>query len=239
LTTTTTTTVRPESIRRPRDARRFRRIAAAAILPVPALCIAAGRPLLPPGVFDDTARMLDGIASRGGASQVAVWLSAVSMLLMVPALLAASRLARRRRPRMATAAAAVNLAAYLGAGLGFTAFDAFLVVASQPGTDRAGVLPAIQAYQEGGVYSLSAGLFVVGHVLGMVLLGLALRGSVPRWASTAITVSQPLHFVCFVILQRFWLDAAAWGLAAAGLAACAVTVLRTPDDEWDLPPLPR
>jgi len=223
--------------RRPRDARRYRRLVAAALLPIPAVCIAITRPLLPSAVFDDTAALVEDIAAHAAASRAAVWLGALGMLTMVPAILAAVRLARRRRPRLATAAAGVNLAAYLGAGLGFTAFDGVLfATAGRPPGERAAAIPALDAYAASGVYSLSIGLFVLGHVAGMVLLGLALRGSVPRWASLAITVSQPLHFVCFVILQNLWLDAAAWSLAAAGLAACAVTVLRTPDDEWDLPP---
>jgi hypothetical protein len=225
---------------RPRDARRFRRLVAAALLPVPALCITITRPLLPDALFDDTAVLIDDIAAHPAASRAAVWLGVLAMLTMVPAILAAVRLARRRRPRLATAAAAVNLAAYLGAGLGFTAFDGMLFAASgRPPAERSAAVPVIEAYAASGVYSLSIGLFVLGHVVGMVLLGLALRGSIPRWASLAITISQPLHFVCFVILQNLWLDAAAWSLAAVGLAVCAVVVLRTPDDEWDLPPVAR
>ncbi len=50
-------------------------------------------------------------------------------------------------------------------------------------------------------------------------------------------MSQPLHFVAFVILQNRYLDTLSWGLTALGLAVCAVVVLRTPDDEWDLPPV--
>lgn len=84
--------------------------------------------------------------------------------------------------------------------------------------------------------NLSIGLFVIGHVLGAVLMGWALRGSVPTWGWIALAVSQPAHFVCFVILQNQVLDAMAWGLTAIGLAVCAAVVLRTPDDDWDLPP---
>jgi hypothetical protein len=242
-TDVTTAATRPRldttGARRPRDARRYRRLVAAALLPLPALCITITRPLLPDALFDDTRALLDDVAAHPAASRAAVWLGTLAMLTMVPAILAAVRLARRRRPRLATAAAGVNLAAYLGAGLGFTAFDGMLFAAAgRPPAERAAAIPVLDAYAASGVYSLSIALFVFGHVAGMVLLGLALRGSVPGWASLAITVSQPLHFVCFVILQNLWLDAAAWSLAAIGLAVCAVVVLRTPDDEWDLPPRP-
>jgi hypothetical protein len=54
-----------------------------------------------------------------------------------------------------------------------------------------------------------------------------------------LTISQPLHFVCFVILAE--LLARRGGLVARGrgLRVCAVQVARTPDDEWDLPPVGR
>ncbi len=39
-----------------------------------------------------------------------------------------------------------------------------------------------------------------------------------------------------MILQNRYLDAASWGLTALALTVCAVVVLRTPDDEGDLPP---
>lgn len=233
---TTETTTPTTTARRPGDPRRLRRIAAAVILPLPALAIAVGRPLIPPvSALDTTDSLLDAIADRPVASHVAIWLGVVVLLGMVPAILAAVRLARRTRPVLATWAAVINLLAYLGAGLAFMPFDGVLwTAATAPGIDREGVVPLIDAFQSTGVMGLSSGLFVIGHVVGMVLLGLALWPVLPRWASVAITVSQPLHFVCFVILQNLWLDAAAWGLAVAGFAACSVAILRTPDHEWDV-----
>ena len=49
-------------------------------------------------------------------------------------------------------------------------------------------------------------------------------------------ISQPIHFLAFVVLQNQYVDAVAgWGLTAVGFAAVAVTLLRTRNDEWDLP----
>ncbi len=140
---------------------------------------------------------------------------------------------------LATWAAAVNTAAYLGAGLGFGSFDMAAQIAARPEFDRAAVVRFLDAFAAHGVFGAGIGLFVLGHIAGAVLLGLALWGTVPRWASVALIVSQPLHVVAFVILQNRYLDSAAWGLTALGLAVCAVVVLRTPDDEWDLPPVRR
>ena len=50
--------------------------------------------------------------------------------------------------------------------------------------------------------------------------------------------SSALVVVCFVILQDAVLDALAWGLTAFAFGVTAMVVLRTPDDEWDLPPRP-
>ena len=235
----TTVAPAPQVTRRPRDARTLRRVAAALVLPVPALIIAT-QPLYRPAYgAPDTASTLDAVAAHPAAQTVFVWTTALAMLTLVPAFLAAARLARRRRPVLATWATGVNLAAYLGAGLGFGGYDMATEVAARPGADRAALSAHLDAVASHGVFGLSIGLFVLGHVAGAVLLGAALWGVVPRWAAGALIVSQPLHFVAFVVLQNRYLDAASWGLTAAGLAACAVVVLRTPDDEWDLPPAGR
>ncbi len=78
-------------------------------------------------------------------------------------------------------------------------------------------------------------IFVIGQLLGAILMGLALRGSIPTVGWIAMILSQPIHFLAFA-LNMFDPAALAWGLTALAFACCAVTVLRTPDDEWDLPP---
>lgn len=86
--------------------------------------------------------------------------------------------------------------------------------------------------------NVAAGLFVLGHVLGTVLLGIAMWRSraVPWWAAVLTIVSQPLHFVAAVIVVSPSLDLIAWGMNFVGFAAAAVAILRLSDDEWDLPP---
>jgi hypothetical protein len=71
-------------------------------------------------------------------------------------------------------------------------------------------------------------LFVVGHIVGLALLGIALwRGRiVPAWAALMIAISQPLHFVFAVIAPVHALDGLAWALTAIGFAAAAVVLMR-------------
>jgi hypothetical protein len=82
------------------------------------------------------------------------------------------------------------------------------------------------------------GLFVIGHIVGTVLLGLALLRSraVPAWVAVALVVSQPVHLVSFVT-GLAWLDlVAGWGFTAVGFAGAGGALLRMRDDDFDLPP---
>ena len=222
----------------PRDVRRTRRLLAAALLPVPAVAVAVLRLVWPAFSATDTAGALAAIAEHPAAEEAVVWLSTVMALTMVPAVLAAVRLARRRRPALAMAAAGVNLVAYLGATPLF-AGDLMAQVAARPEYDQAQLVPFLDAVNAHPASGVGVGAFVIGHIVGMILLGAALWRIIPRWASAALIVSQPLHFVAYVVLGLQPLDAFSWALTAVGFIACSVAVLRTPDSDWDLAPEPR
>lgn len=232
----TATTAAPA--RRPvRDTRTLRRGFAAAVLILPATAIAIGQAVVPSTSSEDTRVLIDFVAADPARQFAGVLLGAVAMLTLVPAFLAASRLARRRRPVLAMLAAGVNLLAYLSTGLSFGAIENLTLAASRlPADQRDGAAVLIDAFAGSALFTLSIALFVIGHIVGAVLLGLALRGSIPAYGWIAMAVSQPAHFVCFVILQNPVLDAMAWGLTAFAFVVTAVVVLRTPDDEWDLAP---
>ncbi|GAA4693295.1 hypothetical protein [Phytohabitans rumicis] len=217
-----------------RDARPTRRLIAAILLPVAPLSVAVLRGIWPSFSASDTAGSIQAAAAHPDAQEAVVWLGSLMMLTMVPAMLAAVRLARRRRPVLAMLAAGVNLVAYLGTAL--TTGDLLTLVAARDGYDRGEMVGFIDAMNAHPTAVISIVLFVVGHIVGMILLGAALWRIIPAWASVALIVSQPLHFVAYVVLQAQALDALAWGLTAAGFAACALKVLRTPDDAWDLAP---
>ena len=160
-----------------------------------------------------------------------------AMLTVVPAFLAAGRLTRRRRPVLTMIALGVNLVAYLGGMWAFAALDNMYLLASKlPVEQRDGAAALIDAMWSDGLAGISTLLMVIGHVLGAILMGLALRGSIPTVGWVAMMLSQPGHVFAFVVFPSPVMDALAWGLMALAFAICAVTVLRTPDDEWDLPP---
>jgi hypothetical protein len=225
---------RSTSPRQRRDVRRFQRIAAAVVLLVPATTVAIGRLVLTDD--GDTRRALDLIAADPGRQFTFALLGFFAMLTVVPAFLAAARLARRRRPLLTMIALGVNLIAYLG-GWALGAIDnMYLAGAMLPVAQRDGAAALIDAMWSDGLAGISTLLMVIGHVLGAILMGLALRGSIPAVGWVAMILSQPGHVIAFVVLPSPVMDALAWGLMALAFAICAVTVRRTPDDEWDLPP---
>jgi hypothetical protein len=78
---------------------------------------------------------------------------------------------------------------------------------------------------------------VVGHLAGTALLGIALWRvlAVRPWAAAAIIAGDFGHLAAHAIGSRS-LDVAAFGLLAVGCAVAARAIVRTRDDEWDLPP---
>ncbi len=89
------------------------------------------------------------------------------------------------------------------------------------GVDQ-GLDPALVARLVDGLhpaFAVGLGVFVVGHVTGVVLLGVAcLRARVlPPALAWALLLSQPVHFVTTVFLGLPWLDLLAWTATAAGM----------------------
>lgn len=80
-------------------------------------------------------------------------------------------------------------------------------------------------------------ILVVGHLAGTAMLGIALWRvlAVRLWAAAAIIAGDFGHLAAHTAGSR-GLDVAAFGLLAAGCAVAACAILRTPNDEWDLPP---
>ena len=93
LSSPSTRSTRPHKVR---DVRRFQRIVAAVILLVPGTAVAIGRLFVTDD--SDTRRALDLIAADPGRQFTFALLGFFAMLTVVPAFLAAARLARRRRP---------------------------------------------------------------------------------------------------------------------------------------------
>jgi hypothetical protein len=195
----------------------------ALVLPVGPAAVALLRLVLPYDTVDDPTTIAAKVIARPGAQSLVISLGLVATLTLVPAVLWIAGLTRRRAPRLTVAAVLLLVPAYLVLGW-IVASDLLLWAGARNGLDTA-TLAAL--YERAHPAAVTADLiFVVGHVVGTVLLGLAMWRSrtVPRWAAAVTVIAQPLHFVAAVIVASHPLDLVAWGLNAVGFAAAGLAI---------------
>ena len=218
--------------RRVRDVRTFQRYTGAVIMLIPATTVALGR--LFQTDDSDTRRSLDLIAANPDRQFTFALLGFIGLFCIVPAFLAAGALSRRRRPVLTTVALAVNLVAYLGA-FAMAAIDNLLLIgASLPPGQRDVAAIVIDKMWSAGIPGVSTSLFVLGHILGAILMGLALRGSIAT-VGWAMLLTTPVHVVAFTVLQMPPLDMAAWLLMTLAFACCAAKIIKTPPTSGTCP----
>ena len=216
--------------RPPADLRRLERVAAAVLMPVGPAAIAGVRYLY----TDPSAGPVDPTTQP-----IMLWFGVIGLLTLLPGAYAALKLLRRTTPRLTAWTGVFLVPGYL-AMPALLATDAFAAVAPRLGLDppvESGILAALDELAQLTVLAL---VFVVGHIVGTVLLGVTMivGRAAPLVVGVLMTVSQPLHLTA-VIIGSPTLDLIAWGLTAVGMGFLAHRVLRTPDDAWDLPPAGR
>jgi hypothetical protein len=154
------------------------------------------------------------------------------------AMLGLGRLIQGRAPLLALVGTPVAVLSWILGGGVLGTLDSVtfeMAHAGSAGPTAALILARINANPEIGLFM---GLFISGHLVGTLLLGIGLLVSrrVPVWAGVAVIVGDVLHPVAFVLLQSHALDALSYLVMAAGMAMAARAVLATPNDEWDLAP---
>jgi hypothetical protein len=215
------------------DLRTFDRILAAILMPLGPAAAAVTRYVIPAEPVGAS------VTADPGSQRLVLTLGIVITFTMVPGALAALRLLRRRAPRLTLWTGALLVPSYLamtaGSGMDLATMGSFDAGFSPEDMDRLNAaiwaLPVILVF---GV------VFVIGHIVGTVLLGVTMIATRITWVGVgiAMAISQPVHFVALVVFQSRLLDLIAWGTTAVCMAVLAWHVLRTPNDQWDLPPLP-
>jgi hypothetical protein len=207
------------------------RIFAAILLPIGPACVAAVRFVLP--YFNEEGRgAIDAIAAAPERQNAVVWLGTAALFTLVPAVTWVGRVTRRGAPRLTAAAMLLLVPGYLSlSALVMTDGAAWYGV--DQGIDR-DILADQFSHGHPSVY-LFLGTFVVGHVIGTVLLGIAMwrSGAVPKWVAIITIICQPMHFTAAVIVGLPPLDLFSWGLNTVAFAMVSLTILRMSDAEWD------
>lgn len=197
----------------------------ALLMPVGPAAVALLRYLLPYYTADTAAAQAAAAAAEPGRESAVLWLGYIAVLTLVPGVIGLARVTRTASPRLTAWAVALVVPAYLSLG-GLMSGDQMLWSGQEAGLDTATTATLLENPHP--TVNIAIGVFVVGHVLGTVLLGVALlrSGRVPAWAAWGLVVSQPLHFVATVILGSPELDLLAWSLTALGMAMAAAVLVR-------------
>jgi hypothetical protein len=200
-----------------------RRFGAAALVIGP-LGVVLGSVFAVAGDDDSVSVSLAKIAAHP-SGQRAVIICDLLAAFMVPAVLYLMRLAGPRAPRLTVAGGTVAFAAWLAGLLSLGASDLLYDHAAQL-PDRDSAVGLVHAVTSDAAFVIPEALFLAGHLLGLLLLGIALWRSraVPRWAAARVGLASVVQFL---VHDQSVLSACAFGLLL-GMAACAVTLLRTP-----------
>lgn len=197
---------------------RWLRLLGAALMPIGPAAVAVIRFIYPP----DAATAL----SQPQTMDAVLWLGFVATFTLIPGAYAALTLLRRPTPRLWIWTGAFLLPGYLAMmTLGF--FDTLWAAAPAAGLSLEQVENLGRAAEGAGPGMITLLVFVLGHVVGTTLLGIAaLRARLmPAPAALAMIISQPLHVIS-VITALPVLDLVAWGLTALGMAFLAVRYVR-------------
>jgi hypothetical protein len=223
-----------------RDARTVWRILLAIAGPPLALYVAIARFLLPYDMSDAPEMIFAKLVAHPGFSMISIWIGVVLAPTCIAGVVAVGWLSRRSVPILTTIGLILAVVGFTCLAVGNTFGElSTALVASHPEFDRATAYALGAGLELGPVSNLTGTLFVFGHLVGTIILGLALWRShtVPSWAAILLAVSQPIHLAS-VMLGNRPLDLVGWGGTAVGFAAAGWALLRTQNDDFDLPRSP-
>jgi hypothetical protein len=206
------------------------RWAIALLLPIGPAAVAVLRYVLPYDTVDDSATMTRKVMAEQGQMSAVLWLTFLAVLTLVPAVYFVGQMTRPRAPRLTLIAMLLLIPGYLSLGW-LAAGDQLLWSGAKAGLDAGQIAHLADSMHPSG--AVAGAFFVLGHVVGTILLGTAMWRTrvVARWAAVAVIVSQPIHFFAAVIVPNHTVDLIGWGLQAVGFAAVGWAILKLPNNK--------
>ncbi|MEU8261599.1 hypothetical protein AB0C02_13395 [Micromonospora sp. NPDC048999] len=204
---------------------------------VATLAIAGVANAIPLVVTDnDEAPAVDQFRDYAAHSGVAATsnLMLLALICLVPAMIYAARLARRGAPKLAFIGGGLSALAWLCGLMSIGSLQLALYEGSKL-PDQAGAAALVDAITGDPVYNALLSSFVLAHIVGMIILGVALwrSGSVAWWVGALYILYVVLHTVGHAVGPV--VDMAAGVVLGLGLLAVAFQIARTPNELWDLP----
>lgn len=222
-----------------RDVRRTWQWLLALTAPVMAAVIAVLRYALPFNTLDTPDEAFARLVADPTFTSAQLWFGFLTPVV-ISGILAVLWLTRRRVPVLSTVAAVLCVLGYTALTAADSVSPVLADLVAHGRLDATSVRPIAAALEAMPQPMTAVTVFVIGHLAGTVLLGIALWRSraLPAWVGIALAVSQPVHLVS-AMTGNHPLDLAAWGVTALCMGVAGVAVLRMPPDEFDLPPLAR
>ncbi|WP_405086257.1 hypothetical protein [Microbispora sp. NBC_01389] len=213
------------------DIRTASRVAGAVSLIVGSLALA-----IPIEITDDDAPIAAQLQDYANHSALAMLSNIVLLpvILMVPAVIYAARLVRRGAPSLAFVGGGLSALGWLAGFMSIGAGQIALYQGSKL-ADQTGAAALIDKMNGDPVYGALMGIFVLGHAIGMIVLGVGLWRSraVAPWVA-ALFIAYPVGHVVGHAISPV-IDAISSVLLLVSAVAVAAKILRTPNEQWDLP----
>lgn len=239
MTTTRTDPGRPtpSTAARVRDDRTFYRRALALVAPLPMLAMGLGYLLLDLPGDGKFSEMVDAAARQTDLLHVLHWTEGLFFAFLIPAVIAVAAVTRRRSPRLTAIGICLTVP---GFALGFALLpnDQVLALLTHEQNLDVGSVGALdEAYWALPQSGLGALLFLVGIVIGLLLLGIALArsGAAPVWTGVALALGGFTH----PFLPHHVVTGLGLFVAAAGFAGASWALWRMSNDDFAPPPFPR
>jgi hypothetical protein len=216
----------------------WRTLLAVAAVPL-GFYVAVFRFLLPYDMSDSPREIFDKLVGSPGFVDRSMWVGSIVALAGFAGVLAVAWLTRRRSPVLTTVAMFLAVPGYIALFAGGAYSDVLAyVTATVPGIDSETAFQLGSGMEASAQAGALGWIFVAGHLLGTVLLGIALWRSrlAPAWLAIGLAISQPIHLTSVLTGIR-WLDLVGWGLTGVGFSWAAWRLLRMRDAEFDLPPV--
>jgi hypothetical protein len=182
----------------PADRRLLQLVMAVAIVGGPLTYVLGG--LLAPSIHDTGQASIAANAAAGQATNAAHLAAFVLASFLLPIGAAGlAQLAYARAPWLATIGGLLAVVGWLPFSALAALDDLTATMASLP--DGGAYAALLDRFSTDAVMSTYLVVYIVGHLVAYVLLGIALRraGVVPGWAAWAIVASSPLTVAAFVL----------------------------------------
>lgn len=220
------------------DDRGFYRTALAVVAPLPMVVMGLTYLLtdMPgDGPFQD---MVDAAARQQGLFDWIPWLSLLWGGFLIPAVIAVAAVTRRTSPRLTAVGIALTVP---GLGIGLTGPNDTLMahVTQRDGLDVATVGELDEALWGLPYVGVGSLLFIVGIVIGLLLLGIALArsGAAPVFFGVALAVGGSTH--PFLSPLGHVVTGLGLWVAAVGFAGASLALLRMSNDNFAPAPVGR